>query len=362
VGSVKPPVRAALAAAALLAAPASALAAAVDIAPTVALTSFQARVSTQDGSAFLTWGGPDRFATSGLRGSQPPFERTVSNRGLQTSLLGTGGAIVRRAFAAAPDGFSAIDLIDLSVDTLLARARAGRTTLASGHVGSRATLRGTVRLGANDCAGLRGGTRTIDLDAATLLPVRVVTRRSGAPTQTLQLLGLRLDSPLAATAFAPLRPGGSVFRDDQGFRRAGAAAAARNLPYVPELPGAVPAGFTLAVSGWAPRGAIIGAEGSIPARPSLFAAVYARGWERIEITQRRSLGTDWPDDPFASECQPLTAVPVKVGAITATYALDGQTEPHLFWRDGAVLHTVSGPFPAPDLVAVAESLAPVSAP
>ena len=353
-----PPIRTALALAALAAAPATAVAAAVEIAPTTAVERFQARVVTGAGSSLLTWGGPERFSFTPL-GPTSPIERIVRNGGLETS-GGRGGAVIRRTYAAGPDGFTALDLVDPSVETLLAQARAGATTLQQGRIGARATLRGSVRLGPNDCAGERGGVRTIDLDAATLLPLRITTRRSGARTTVVRLGGLRLDPALGAGAFRPLRPSGSVFRDDQGFRRVGAAVAARDLPYVPELPSAVPAGFRLAVSGWAPRSAITGPEGSIPARPKLFAAVYARGAERIELTQRASGGRDWPEDPFAGECRPQTATTVTVDGIAATAAYGPETVPHLYWRDGAVLFTVSGPFPAEDLAAVAASLGPVA--
>jgi hypothetical protein len=353
------PLRTAAAIAATLIAPASAVAAAVEIAPSVASERFEVRVTSDGGSSLLRWGGPDRFAAV-PHGARPPLERIVRDGGLETSTFaGGGGSVVRRTFAASPDGFTALDLVDGSIETLLARARAGATTLVSGRVGAHATLRGTVRLSPNDCAGLRGGVKTIDLDARTLLPLRIVTRRAGARAGTVRLTGLRVNPALAPRAFRALRPRGSVFRDDQGFRRVGPLAAARNLPYVPALPAVVPAGFQRVLTGWAPRSAITGPEGSIPARPSLFAAVYARGWERIEITQRRAVGGDWPEDPFGGECRPLTAAAVTVHGVAATYAFGAETGPHLFWREGRVLHTVSGPFPIDDLVAVAESLAPV---
>lgn len=356
-----PPLRTAVVLATLIATPASALAAAVDVAPSVALDSFQARVTAAEGSSLLRWGGPERFAAV-PRGAGPPVERVVRNGGLETSLFDGGGAVVRRTFAASPDGYTVLDIIDPSLETFLARVRSGALAATSGRIGGRATIRGSIRLGPNDCAGLRGGVKTLELDAATLIPLRIVTRRAGARTQTLTLRALRVNPALPAAAFAPLRPRGSVFRDDQGFRRVGAAVAAGRLPYVPELPAAVPAGFHRVTTGWAPRSAITGPEGSIPARPSLFAAVYARGVERIELTQRRAVGGDWPGDPFGGECRPLSTTAVTVGGLPATYAVGAETGPHLFWRDGAVLHTISGPFPVEDLVAVADSLAPVAAP
>lgn len=343
--------------AALLVAPSSALAATVDISPSASVEGFRAEISTGRESELLFWDEPDRFATT-PRGAGSSGERVVRNRGLTTSVFPGAGSIERRGFAAEPDGFTPLDILSPSAETLLAQARAGRTTLTTARVGARATLRGSVRLGANDCAGFRGGVATIDLDARTLIPLRIVTRRSGAATETIRLTNLRLNPTFGPGAFRALRPRGEVFRNDQGFRRTGPAVAAANLPYAPELPSVLPAGFVRAVTGWAPLSAITGPEGSVPARPSLFAAVYARGWERVDVTQRRSLGRDWPDDPFGSECRPLTNEAVSVGGIAATYAFGPETRPHLYWRDGAVLHTVSGPFPAGELVAIAESFVP----
>jgi hypothetical protein len=354
-----PPIRTAVALAALIATPASALAAAVDVAPSVAVERFEARVTAAEGSSLLRWGGPERFAAV-PRGAGPPLERIVRNGGSETSSFGGGGSVVRRTFAASPDGYTVLDIVDPSVETFLARVRAGTIATTPGRIGARATIRGTIRLGPNDCAGLRGGVKTLELDAATLIPLRIVTRRSGARTQTLALRNLRVNPVLPAGTFAPLRPRGGVFRDDQGFRRVGATRAAGLLPYAPELPATLPSGFRLATAGWAPRSAITGPEGSVPARPSLFAAVYGRGVERIEVTQRRAVGGDWPEDPFGGECRPLAVTAVTVGGLPATYAAGAETGPHLFWRDGAVLHTVSGPFPAEDLVVVADSLAPVA--
>jgi hypothetical protein len=336
-------------------------AAAVDVEPTTVVTSFRGGVSAPaSGSSGLAWGGADRFAVRPALG-EGPLGYLVRNRGLETSRFEGGGAVVRRTFAAAPDGYTLFDLVDPSIETLLGRARAGTIVLRPSRLGGVATLRGEVRLGPNDCAGLRGGVKTIDLDPATLLPIRVQTRRAGDRTDTFGLDYFAVDRALPARAFRPAGVGGhDVFRADQGFRRTSAQGAARNLPYVPKLPTVLPAGFALAVSGWAPRSGITGAEGSIPARPSLFAAVYARGWERIELTQRRAVGGDWPDDPFGGECRPLSARTVSVNGVPATFALGPETGPHLYWREGPVLHTLSGPFPADVLVAAAASLAPVT--
>ncbi len=344
---------------AVLVVPTSAVAAPVEITPTRPADYFSIRLATLGGSSSLTWNGPETFAVV-PRGTRAPIDAWVRDGGRETTAFAGGGSVVRRAFAAGPDGYGAFDLVDPSLETLLAQARAGVIALTAGSIESRSIRRGTVALGPNDCAGYRAGTKTIDLDAQTLLPLKIVTRRAGARTQTIRLTGLRINPTLPAGTFRPLRPGPRAFRDDKGFRRTSPTVAAQNLPYVPKLPTALPAGFRLVVSGHAPRSGIVGPEASIPARPALFAAVYARGWEQIDVTQRRAVGGDWPGDPFGSECRPLTETAVTIGGLPATYAYGPETVPHLYWRDGGVLHAISGPFPAQDLVAVADSLTPVN--
>jgi len=354
------PIRTAIAIAGALCALGASTAAAVDVEPTTVVTSFRGGVlATVSGSSGISWGGADRYAVRPATG-EGPLGWLVDNRGLETSRYAGGGSVVRRTFPAAPDGYTLFDLIDPSLETLLGKARAGTLVLTPMRLGGVATLRGRLRLGPNDCAGLRGGVKTIDLDTKTLLPIRVQTRRAGARTETLGLAYFAVNRTLPARAFRPAGAGGpDVFRADQGFRRTSPRVAARNLPYAPRLPTVLPGGYTLAVSGWAPKSGITGAEGSIPARPSLFAAVYSRGWERIELTQRRAVGGDWPGDPFGGECQPVSSRPVSIDGVPATFALGATTGPHLYWREGNVLHTLSGPYPADALVAAAASLTPV---
>jgi hypothetical protein len=357
-----PRVRPFLAACAALTATAVPLAAAADVAPTRPAETLRAELADATGATALAVGGPDRFAARPLR-DIGPLGSLVVDRGLQTQFLDGSGIRVARTFPAAPDGAGLWALLSPSSDTLVARARAGSASLTPARALGRATLRGTVRLGGNDCAGLRGGVRSIDLDRATLLPVRIPTQRAGSRAEVVTLAPRALNRPVPAAAFRPAGPirAGDP-RLDQGFRRTSPAAASRHLPYAPELPAAVPDGFALAVSGWAPRSGTTGAEGSIPPGRALFQAVYARGWERIEVTQRAAGGRAWPDDPFGVECMRLSTRSVTVGGVPATFGIGPEIAPHLFWRDGALLHTVSGPFPAATLLEIAESLTPVAAP
>lgn len=357
-----PTVRSLLAAGCALAAFAGTAAAAVDVEPTADTTRFVLRVVDARGPVTaVSQDGADRFTMLPLA-LRSPFDRVVRVRGTETARFAGGSGRTVRGHPAAPDGFGGLDLLDVPLDSVVGRARAGTLALRPVTVGGRAALRTTFPVPANDCAALRRGTATVDLDRATLLPLRYVTRRAGAPTQTLRLEVRRTGAALPARLFRPLprRAGETVF--DPGFRRVSPAAAAARLPYAPLLPATVPAGFALAVSGWAPRSAITGPEGSIPARPSLFQAVYARGWERLELTMRRAAaGRDWPEDPFGVECGRVDARPVTVRGVQGTFGVGPLIRPHLLWREGGVLLTLSGPFPAETLVQVADSLAPVTA-
>jgi hypothetical protein len=63
----------------------------------------------------------------------------------------------------------------------------------------------------------------------------------------------------------------------------------------------------------------------------------------------------------ANECAgyPRGTETVDVGGVKATYASGAEIVPHLYWRSGRVVYTVSGPFPAATLGEVARSLEPV---
>ena len=57
----------------------------------------------------------------------------------------------------------------------------------------------------------------------------------------------------------------------------------------------------------------------------------------------------------------VDARPVTVRGARGTFGVGTLIRPHLYWREGGVLLTLSGPFPAETLVQVADSLAPVTA-
>ena len=154
---------------------------------------------------------------------------------------------------------------------------------------------------ANDCAGLRAGTRTVWLDRRTLLPLRVREVR-GSARSTTNYTYTRVAAPLPTSAFAAPRVRLRHERVNYGFRR---TAPARVRAAVVR-PAAADGAFRR-VSSWpspaGPRGRVrTGAEGSIAPHRKLFAAVYRRGFERIDVTQRLAGGLAWPGDPFGAEC------------------------------------------------------------
>jgi hypothetical protein len=328
-------------------------------APPVVADSYRVRIEvTGEGAERATIAAPGRlrFRTLGR-----PVFLEVTRGG--TTFVGRAefgsGSILRGNFAAQPDGalLSGFPRHDLLVSYVVAQARAGALPLTASSVGGRAAWRADVGLPANDCAGLAAQSVRVWLSQRTLYPLRVEERV--ASTHRLRRVTTYAYSGIGAAVparvFAPPALGPRPFVTNNRFTRTSPRAAAGPLPYTPRLPSLVPPGFRLAMAGWAPRGSVTGPEGSIPARPWLFAALYRRGQEYISVTQRVSR-RDWPDDPFGGECQPLFTEPVTINGVAATYGIGQSTVPHLYWRDGPLLYTVSGPFPKDDLIAIAASL------
>lgn len=330
--------------------------------PAVVATSFQALAVSGANRERLSWRVPEWWASRRL--TQAAFTGDIVERlGTRYSAAASSfrGRVERNTFAARPDGFSSSVLLGSPAEFLLARARAGRPALRAVRHRGRAALRGVSYVRANDCAGLRAGTLTVWLDPRTLLPLEVREvrgrRRFGA-----RYTYSRLRAPLPPTVFAAPRLRPRHERTNEGFRRTAPARASGPLSYLPLLPAALPPDYRLAVSGWAPRGARTGPEGSIAPHRELFAAVFRRGFERIDVTQRLARAGGWPGDPFGAECVFVSRERTRVGTAVAWYGAGPETTPHLYWRSGRLLHTVSGPYPKATLVAIAESLRPLGSP
>ncbi|MFN2470759.1 MAG: hypothetical protein ABR583_07170 [Gaiellaceae bacterium] len=324
--------------------------------PNVVVWSFVAAARTHDAQIEVTWRSPDNVA---VRSRDPDFRSFVQRGGtLYEAALGpSAGAVTRRTYSARPDAYSlAEELLGNEVDFVLAEARAGKLRLhdTTTSTGAPPDWTANILLRANDCAGLRGTAATVIIDRPTLLPLGIRSRRG---ITSIDYYG-RINARTPASAFR-IPDVGRAYRRDQGFVRTSPARAAGPLPYVPELPTALPKGFKLAVSGWARRSGRTGPEASNPRYPYLFGAVYRRGWERIDVTQRLAGKQGWLSDPFGIECGFQVGGPVRVGGVQAFYGAGPEIAPHLYWRRGRLLYTVSGPLPKRDLVAIAESLEPL---
>jgi hypothetical protein len=328
--------------------------------PTLMVDSYKVRVEATRVPADLWTIAPDRFRLRTLGAGVPPSvgrEGTETTGPYSTAPRFTG---VRNAYYGEPDAFPRTPgFFSGSVAAMLAGARSGAAVFRAENLAGSPALRADIVIAANECAGEGKKNVRVWLSRATLLPLKVV-ERDAATRRITRATTLKYSSVNAAFPDATFRPppaAASLRRTNQGFQRATPAAADAALSYPVKVPALLPPGFVTDVVGWAARGRVVGAEGSIPADRSLFSATYRRGQEYITVTQRAA-SQAWPDDPFGAECVPLKTEPATVGAFAATYGASPSITPHLFWWDGAVRHTVSGPFPKTDLVAIAESLAP----
>ncbi len=321
--------------------------------PSTAVDSFRVTVRAPSGVESIAWQAPESLAAR-----LPDGDLVEANGTLYVSSEGGRGYVERRRFAARPDGDVEPDLARGIHEFVLAHARGGRRKLVETALQGRPAYKAAVPLRANECAGLRAGRATIWLDRETLLPLRLVEEHAGQPTWIWSYRYDDLNVRLPESTFSPPELGKKPLREDIGFVRAAPARAAGRLSYTPSLPTVLPPGFELAVSGWARKSGSTGPEGSNRPSRELFAAVFRRGWEAIEVTQRLA-APPWTSDPFGYECGFEHIEKAKVGPATATYGAAPEIVPHLYWRQGRLLFTVSGPFPKADLVAIASSLRPL---
>ncbi len=299
-------------------------------------------------------GAYQRFATSSSDSSIP---RIVSrDRQRITGAKGrTPGTVVRNPYIAEPDGIVVPDDIGLRLARfVVTEARSGRITLTATRIGGRDVLRATIPLAANPCQKLAAGTATLWLTRSTLLPKRLdVTRDGKTSVSTYTYASFNQSVPRRVASAPPL--GRKPTTLNERFVRRNPVAAAARLPFAPRLPTRLPAGFTLAQSGWAPFGVRTGRQLLNKPDRWLFSAVYRRGWERIEVTQRVATRT-WRTDPFQRTCQILRGGRTSVGSLGARYGIGPDITSHIWYRDGNQLITVSGPYGKSDLATIARSL------
>jgi hypothetical protein len=313
----------------------------------------------------ISWRGPNRY-----RDRMDIRSRFVDNT-FTTDVLGavtlSGGGLATglqlptrsvNTTPVEPDAEQRIDALLMGdVWPLVARMRSGEPVLRLIRSDGRTLLRGTVVLAPDECSDRGRGERTIDLDPRTLLPMRVVERRGGRVQHlsTLRYLrGVPRLLPPVQLAYPPF-----VLND--GYVRTSPAVAAAATDIDVRLPQSLPAGMVLTASGHARRSEDYGSvEASFPRGPVFFAR-WSRGLEQLHLTIRRSTPAHvvrWRDsDPFGDDCLPdPTTEQVQVGAATARFAIGERGNARLWWVDGTSAFTLSGPFSADQLVAIAESL------
>lgn len=317
----------------------------------------------------MHWRGPGRYRMLQWVDLDPRDDRSVLDVYGSTSYFGSGfpGAlrnviVTTKEAHVAPDGYDRFDG-DLMMYAwpLIARERSGEQALTSVTVNGRTLLRGRTRLAANECAGLEAGARVVDLDPRTLVPVRIVERRARRLTSSSTITNRRP----RATDFSGVRIiGRRVLRTD-GFTNQRLSQALQTATWPISMPTALPAGFTVATLGTAPRSLFLGPEGSFPTSNGVFFARWTYGLEGIDFTSRPARSTltrDWDEsDPFGGECTAARTSTIQVGDVTARYAVGELGNARLWWRNGTILYTLAGPFSAEQLATIARSLAPASA-
>ncbi|MCB0879836.1 MAG: hypothetical protein KDC46_12760 [Thermoleophilia bacterium] len=312
----------------------------------------------------VDWAGANRSRVSERYSIDPRPEwytfdalpaRIVSGGGVPRRVM--GGSVERRPHLASPDGGQLVDRYVMDwAWPLVARQRAGENVLSEVVLNGRRVLRGTTTLAANDCGGLAAGTRTVFLHPATLVPIRVIERRTGERTVVRTVTARRG----FAKDFTRLRMHGGFEVRDTGFMRRGALAVATHVNFPVVLPSSLPAGYRLTGIGDAPRGAMLGPEASFPSSAGVYEARWSRGLQHIDLTvrpARATLASDWDEsDPFGAECEVADKQTVTVGLYTGHYVVGEQGNPRLWWRQGNTLLTIAGPYGPDELATIGASL------
>jgi hypothetical protein len=323
--------------------------------PTFTANTYELTVVTRDDRVRHTVVGAERF----LSIHRNPAIPDVLGRGAEL-FIGqtpkTRGQRIQNRYATQPDGVNGPDDLGLKLARFaVTEARAGNRTLTPDTIEGRDVLRAEIDLPANRCRDEVEGTATVWLTETTLLPKRVEIERDGKTQRwTYRFAGFNQVFP--AGILDPPALGSRPVLVSHGFLRQSPDVASGPLPYIPRLPKVLPSGFRLATSGWAARGPRTGAGDVNRREPGLFAAVYVRGWERIEVTQRVAVNGAWKRDPFSRTCLTLRRGRTTVGTRPARYGIGPEIPSHLWWREGSLLYTISGPYPKSDLQAIAKSL------
>lgn len=326
--------------------------------PTFTVDTYQLTVGTKKTSVTHIVTGPERFASNAKDPKVVDFAARGGDLLFGATSTTKGRRVVNR-FQTAPDAITGPNDLGLKLAQFaVTEARAGKLQLTAERLASRDVLRGEMDLAANGCRKLAEGTATIWLTKTTLLPKRLEVERDGVTTRfTYNFAGF--NERLSLSDIGLPKVGKNPVQVNDRFKRVTPAAAERPLAFVPRLPATLPAGFTLVASGWAPKGAKTGVGDLNKPNSSLFSALYMKGWERIEITQRLVGTAKFRRDPFSESCLAMQPGRTMVHSRGARYGIGTEIPSHLWWREGGVYFTVSGPYGKNDLKAIAESLTPL---
>ncbi len=217
------------------------------------------------------------------------------------------------------------------------------------------------------------------VDKATWLPVRYTTSLHGKVNQDTQLTDIQLDVPTKDAQFEPAFPKGTTVGSvDQGFRRVALNEAAHAFGYRPLAPTSLPDRFSYSLSAVAPKavfklfvgyGPTLDNRRRIPTY-DVTALEYRAGFLSFTVTTRREKGTHDPllADPFEPGQNPglesggVKTVTLHHGALagaTAKLAIPVSGVPHLWAFHDGLMVTIGGDLTEGQLLAVAESLAPL---
>jgi len=217
------------------------------------------------------------------------------------------------------------------------------------------------------------------VDKATWFPVRYTTSLHGKVDHDTRLTDIQLDVPVQNVQFAPAFPkGADVGTIDQGFHRVSLDEAAHAFSHRPLAPAELPGRFGFSLAAVAPKAVFELFVGDVPTKDNfrriptydVTAFEYRAGFLSFTVTTRREKGTHDPllADPFepgpAKRRTPGTVKTVTLhdGALAdekAQLSIPVSGVPHLWAFHDGLMVTIGGDLSAQQLLAVAESLAPV---
>ena len=217
------------------------------------------------------------------------------------------------------------------------------------------------------------------VDKATWFPVRYTISLHGKINHDTRLTDVRLDVPVENAQFDPAFPKGVAAGPiDEGFRRVELDEAAHAFGYRPLVPSTLPDGFSYSLAAVAPKAVFdifVGHTPTVDNRRHIptydvTAIKYRRGFLSFTVTTRRAKGMHNPllADPFepgqwtSLAPEEVKTVTLHAGALAgerAKLALPVSGVPHLWAFHDGLMVTIGGDLTARQLLAVAESLAPL---